>query len=126
MKGIYAGLLAVGTGIVGLGIGAVAGGAIVGVGAAAGGAIGGSMLGICMTTDAALNSGLINEQQLGQLGTGIGQEIAQQFPEIAQSIKENGTGDLENLGNGQQPSAGCDKVIQQVLTQGELKQTESP
>ena len=121
MKGIHATLLAIGTGIVGIGIGAIAAGAIVGIGATVGGAIGGSMLGICMTTDAAINSGLINEQQLEQLATRISETVMKEYPELAKPLKEadykSQLQNLANLGSDDQPSANCDRLLENIFTQ---------
>lgn len=118
MKNTYAALLAVGTGIVGLGIGAIGAG-VIGVGAVLGGSVAGTMNGICMATDASVETGLLNEQQLDQLATGIGNKITEQYPDIAKAIKEDNTSnnsDVITNQSGQNVSTNCDLVITRILT----------
>ncbi|MBJ7901500.1 MAG: hypothetical protein GC158_16640 [Cyanobacteria bacterium RI_101] len=118
MKNTYAALIAVGTGLLGLVIGAVGAGAIVGIGATAGGAISGSILGICMTTDAAIMGGLIQEKQLDQLAISLAQEVNKTLPQLTSALKASDyQSQLQKIDQGGQPTANCDRLIQGALTQ---------
>ncbi|EAZ89098.1 hypothetical protein [Crocosphaera chwakensis] len=117
MKGTYVALIALGTGVVGLAVG-VLGAGFIGKGAVVGGAIGGAMAGICATTDAAVDSGLINEEQVEQLATSIGEKFAQNHPDLTKNIAEAPPpGSVPPINISQSPSPNCDRVIQGIFQQ---------
>ncbi|MEM8604001.1 MAG: hypothetical protein AAGF24_09220, partial [Cyanobacteria bacterium P01_H01_bin.121] len=64
MKGIYVVLIALGTGLVGFGLGAFGGASLGFAGGAVVGGVGGTAVGVCATTKAAVDAGLLDEQQV--------------------------------------------------------------